>query len=189
MQRDSKKPALRKTLLERRDGLSHDMIMLCERQIRRHISKIPGYRDAQTIGCYFAEGSEVPTRQIILEARSAGRLVCLPRVSNGALEFAAVEGPGDLVEGSLGIMEPHARCDPCPAPDVLLVPAVGVSHNGARLGRGGGHYDRFLDAYSGISVALAFTVQLVHNIPEQDWDRRVSWVVTEDGATRASRER
>lgn len=184
MSQDNKKSALRKTLLERRDGLSYDMMMVCEKQIRGHLNKIPSYFESSTIGCYYATGSEVPTRQIILDARARGHRVCLPRVTGDVIEFAVVDGPADLVTGKSGILEPTLRCKPAD-PDIVLVPTVGVSLDGSRLGRGGGHYDRFLDSYNKISVGLAFTVQVVRNIPVQSWDRSVSWIITEDGATKS----
>lgn len=183
MSQNNKKYALRKTLLERRDALSYDMINVCEKQICRHLPKIPQYSKAKTLACYFATGSEVPTREIILDARSLGCRVCLPRVHDDTLEFAIVNGPSDLVEGKFGIMEPSTLCDVCAKPDIALIPAVGVSLDGARLGRGRGYYDRFLAGFAGVSVVLAFSVQVVRTIPEDSWDRRVSWVVTEDGAS------
>lgn len=186
MARDDKKSALRKTLLERRDALSHDMIQACEAQMRRHIARIPAYAAAGTVGYYYAEGSEAPTRAMIQDSLSSGRRVCLPRtLEGGTLEFAEVRGPGDLAEGRFGIMEPSPSCDMCGAPDALVVPAVGITLAGERLGRGRGYYDRFLAGYGGASIALAFSVQVVRSVPLDEWDRRVSWVITEDGATEA----
>lgn len=180
MSHDNKKSDLRKTLLERRDGLSYDIMVASEKQMRKHIYKVDEYSDAQTVGFYYSTGSEVPTQQMMLEARSQGRIVCLPRMKNGLIEFAETSGPVDLVEGEFGIMEPSPMSELVPSPDVIMVPAVGISTNGARLGRGGGHYDRYLAKYKGTSIGLAFSVQVVKNIPEQDWDMRVNWIITEE---------
>ena len=184
MSQEAKKSALRKTLLARRDALSHDMIQVCEKQVRKHLSRIPAYSEAKSVACYYATSSEVPTRRIILDLLSRGRQVCLPRIRDDSeIEFAAVDGSGDLVEAEFGIMEPSERCSACEAPELVLVPVVGVTPYGARLGRGRGHYDKFLAGYRGVSVALAFSIQVVRSIPEDPWDRRVTWVVTEDSAS------
>lgn len=175
-----KKSSLRATLLARRDALSHDMATLCEEKMRRRLSRLGAYSSARTVALYSSEGSEVPTRSMVLAALAEGRRVCLPRVRGGAIEFAAVSGPGDLVRGPLGIDEPSPRCEACGEPDMAVVPAVGVTREGARLGRGGGHYDRFLAGYGGASAALAFSVQVVRSVPEEGHDRRVGWVITED---------
>ena len=184
MSQNNKKQALRKTLLERRDALSFDFVGVCEKQIQKNLLKIPEYRDASSIGCYYAVGSEAPTQQIILYIRSSGRLVCLPRVRNESLEFAAVSEPSDLVKGELGILEPTLECKTCDKPDVILVPTVGVARNGARLGRGRGFYDRYLANYDGVSIGLAFSVQVVNRVPEENHDVPLSWIVTEDETTR-----
>jgi len=175
-----KKSSLRATLLARRDALSHDMAMLCEERVRRRLARLGAYARARTVALYCSEGSELPTRSMVLAALSEGRRVCLPRMRSGAIELAAVSGPGDLVDGPAGIQEPSSACEACGGPDVAVVPAVGVTKEGARLGRGGGHYDRFLAGYGGASVALAFSVQVVRSVPEEAHDRRVGWVITED---------
>ncbi|MDD9842879.1 MAG: 5-formyltetrahydrofolate cyclo-ligase [Thaumarchaeota archaeon] len=175
-----KKSSLRATLLARRDALSHDMATICEERVRRRLSRLGAYSGARTVALYCSEGSEVPTQSIVLAALSEGRRVCLPRVRGETIEFAAVSGPGDLVDGAAGIREPSPRCEACDGADVAVVPAVGVTREGARLGRGGGHYDRFLAGFGGVSVALAFSVQVVRSVPEEAHDRRVDWVITED---------
>lgn len=148
--------------------------------MRRRLARLRAYSSARTVALYCSEGSEAPTRSMVLAALSEGRRVCLPRVRGGAIELASVSGPGDLVRGALGIDEPSPACEACGEPDVAVVPAVGVTREGARLGRGGGHYDRFLAGYGGASVALAFSVQVVRALPEEAHDRRVGWVITED---------
>lgn len=175
-----KKASLRATLLSRRDALSHDLATLCEERMRRRLSRLGAYSSARTVALYCSEGSEAPTGPMALAAIAGGRRVCLPRVRGGELEFASVSGPGDLVRGPLGIDEPSPKCEACGDPDIAIVPAVGVTREGARLGRGGGHYDRFLAGYGGVSVALAFSVQVVRSVPEEAHDRRVDWVITED---------
>lgn len=182
MPADSKKAALRATLIARRDAISHDMASLCEEQALRRLRRLRAYAGSRTVACYCSAGGELPTRRIILDALSGGRRVCLPRVRGGALEFAAVSGPGDLVRGGLGVDEPAPHCEACDGADIAIVPAVGVTREGARLGRGGGHYDRFLSSFSGVSVALAFSVQVVRTLPEEAHDVRVAWVLTEDAS-------
>jgi 5-formyltetrahydrofolate cyclo-ligase len=79
-------------------------------------------------------------------------------------------------------MEP----DPC-APiaamgelDLLVIPGLAFDERGARLGYGGGYYDRTL-AGAGPAIMIAFACQQVERVPEEPHDRRVTAVVTEDG--------
>jgi 5-formyltetrahydrofolate cyclo-ligase len=63
----------------------------------------------------------------------------------------------------------------------MLVPGVAFAANGARLGYGGGFYDRLLASLErGIPrIAAAFELQMVDELPEGPRDERVDSVVTE----------
>ena len=65
----------------------------------------------------------------------------------------------------------------------MLVPGLLFDVDGYRLGRGGGHYDRFLARIRALPrvavVGLCFDEQLVESLPRDAWDERVDAVVTE----------
>ena len=64
-------------------------------------------------------------------------------------------------------------------PDVLLVPIVGFTDNGERLGQGGGHYDRWLEAHpETIAIGMAWDCQKRDRLPVEGHDRRLHAVVT-----------
>ena len=76
------------------------------------------------------------------------------------------------------IAQPSATAEPA-APDVLFVPVVGFATNGARLGQGGGHYDRWLAANPGTTaIGLAWDTQLVDELPIEPHDVPLSAIVT-----------
>ncbi len=64
-------------------------------------------------------------------------------------------------------------------PDVLLVPGLAFGREGQRLGRGRGYYDRYLENYNCITIGLGFNDQLIAEIPMEDHDCHLSWVVTD----------
>lgn len=194
----SDKAALRRLLLRRRDSISHEMAQLAGRRIFERVRSLPEFADASAVACYYPTGSEVPTQDIMQEAASRGKAVCLPRVVGGAIEFRRVDGPRSLERGGwggggmFGIMEPRAACAECPSPDLIIVPAVGVTVSGDRLGYGGGYYDRFLAGGGGgggggapPAAALAFHKQVVGSMPSAKGDVGVGCVVTERGVYRA----
>ncbi len=57
--------------------------------------------------------------------------------------------------------------------DVVLVPALAVDRAGARLGRGGGSYDRALRRARGLVVALLHEGELVPALPAEPHDATV----------------
>ena len=100
------------------------------------------------------------------------------------LAFHEVTHPDQLREGEFGFLEPDPeKCPEQTAPDLVLVPGVGFDPTiGARLGRGKGHYDRFLEPHQGNVAALGicFRVQITQLVPELH-DVPMNAVVCEDG--------
>jgi 5-formyltetrahydrofolate cyclo-ligase len=65
--------------------------------------------------------------------------------------------------------------------DVVVVPGLAFTPAGARLGRGGGHFDRFLTRLGEgcLRIGVAFREQLVTELPTADHDIAVDVVVTD----------
>ena len=68
---------------------------------------------------------------------------------------------------------------------MVLVPTIGISFEGVRLGYGHGYYDRFLTNYKTISISLTLEKQMVKNIPKEEHDIIIDWIVTEDRIVRS----
>jgi 5-formyltetrahydrofolate cyclo-ligase len=77
-------------------------------------------------------------------------------------------------------MEPKNDCQTDNELDVVLVPTVGISPFGVRLGYGHGFYDRFLAEHKSITISLTLEKQIVKNIPKSEHDIIIDWIVTED---------
>lgn len=91
-----------------------------------------------------------------------GYRVSLPVVAapNAPLEFRLWDPEAPMQEGAYGIYEPIG--EPAPAPDIILVPTLGYTRQGDRVGYGKGYYDRTLAAfkeqghpYTSIGIAWA----------------------------------
>ena len=180
------------------------MSQMAGRRIFERVRGLPEFSAASSVACYYPIGSEVPTHDIMREAASRGKRVCLPRVSSGGMiVFRYAESQRDLElggwgdasasasssAGMFGVMEPKESCPECDSPDLIIVPAVGVTTGGARLGYGRGYYDRYLAAGPGRAAraaALAFHKQVVGSIPCGDGDVPVECLVTERGVFRAA---
>ncbi|MCO8190358.1 MAG: 5-formyltetrahydrofolate cyclo-ligase [Tropheryma whipplei] len=65
--------------------------------------------------------------------------------------------------------------------DVMLIPAAAVDKRGYRLGWGKGYYDRYLARVKrSIPVfAVVFDNEIFDEIPINDWDKKLTGVVTE----------
>jgi len=85
-----------------------------------------------------------------------------------------------LEKGSFDIMEPKDDCQTDNSLDVVLVPTVGISPTGVRLGYGHGFYDRFLAEHKTTTISLTLEKQIVKNIPKSEYDIIIDWILTED---------
>lgn len=136
-----------------------------------------------TIGLYHASAHEAPAAGYARFFHERGHSLALPRFADrGAeMEFAAFADPWaeeGCEVGPFGLMQPNAEA-PAAEPDLLFVPLLGFTAEGARLGQGGGHYDRWLAAHPNVpAVGLAWDVQLVAALPVEAHDRPLLAVVT-----------
>ena len=120
----------------------------------------------------------------------AGKRVILPvLLPDDDLDWAVYEDEAALLPARRGILEPVGRrlgVDAVATADVVLVPGLAVSHQGMRMGRGGGSYDRALARVP----AGTFTCVLLHDgevgrdVPVAPHDRGVMAAVTPSGITR-----
>lgn len=179
------KKSLRRLLLEKREATSHEMIKIASERIRRNLKKIEVFESAKKIAAYYPLGNEVRTQDIIQEALSYGKEISLPRVSGKEIQFRKIEDFSSLEKGMFDIMEPKENCPISKELDVVLVPAVGMSSDGARLGYGHGYYDRYLLKNKVPSIALIFEKQIIKKIPRDENDAVIDWIVTEDRVRRS----
>ena len=180
MKDNSEKTSLREFLLEKRDGTSFDLMKIASKSILKKLKKIESFRNAQKIGAYYPIGSEILTQDIMQEALSEGKEVFLPKVIGKNMEFRKIENFSNLENGSFDIMEPRNECPVDNNLDVILVPTVGISPTGVRLGYGHGFYDRFLAENKIETISLTLEKQIIKNIPRSNHDVIINWIVTED---------
>ena len=180
MENNPEKESLRNLLLEKRDNTSFDLMKIASDKIAKKLKKIRAFRDAQKIGAYYPIGSEVQTQDIIQELLSQGKEIFLPRVSGENMDFKKISDFSSLESGSFDIMEPKIECETLNNLDLILVPTVGITPKGVRLGYGYGFYDRFLANHKTLTISLTLEKQVVKNIPKSDHDVLIDWIVTED---------
>ena len=180
MEDSPERESLRRFLLEKRDNTSFDFMKIASEKIQKKLKKIYAFRDAQKIGVYYPIGSEILTQDIIQELLSNGKDVFLPKVIGENMEFRKITDFSSLEKGSFDIMEPKDDCETDNDLDVVLVPTVGISPSGVRLGYGHGFYDRFLAEHKSVTISLTMEKQIIKKIPKSDHDIIIDWIITED---------
>lgn len=146
---------------------------------------LEGLRSPTVCG-YVPFGSEPGSIGLLDVVRNAGARVLLPIVPDapGPLEWAEYTGTASLVPGQYrGILEPGGSrlgAEAIGDAAVVLVPAMGVDRQGARLGKGGGYYDRsllFADPDARL-VAVVRDDEFVDRLPAKPHDVRVNGAIT-----------
>ena len=177
---NTQKTALRKHLLEKRDAISAELRDILSKNIHQNLKHISSFINSQNIACYFPIGSEVDTYAIMLDILKQNKCLLLPKVVNDNLVFYNIPNLEKLEKGNFGIMEPKDSCKKADRIDCVLIPTVGVSKLGIRLGYGKGYYDKFLSSTDAIKISLTYSKQIVKTIPSDSHDIKMNWVVTED---------
>ena len=188
-----RKKYLRTMLGECRASLTPEFARICSTAIQRRLMATECYRAARTIALYSPIRNEVATAMVAADAISSGKEVLFPRLGRdrAAMAMVRVHRLSELVSGAHGISEPAPDGDVVGPADLagalIVVPGVAFGPQGQRLGRGGGHYDRFIAALprEAITVGLAYSFQLLDGLPQEAHDRRLHYVITESALIRA----
>jgi len=179
------KKYLRAILKETRESLTASFAKTSSSRVQSAFLHTDFYRHSQAIVLHSELANEVSTDAILSDVLAAGRAIFYPRLDRArdALSLCKVESRSDLAPGAYGILEPQTPAIDTSLlpPYVVVVPGVAFSIRGERIGRGGGHYDRLLAelAPHAITVGLAYSFQLLDDVPQSGWDRRLNFVVTE----------
>lgn len=181
------KKALRQAMKLRRREVAQDCrrelsVAICRRILEREDvrSAVAG---ARTFAVYLASADEIDLTELIGRLWVAKCRVAVPAWRDGRYLLAEYTPATRLKPGPMGIPEPEdCGGDPVGESEVAVwvVPGLAFSPEGARLGYGGGWYDRFLGcaAPSAVSLGVAYPFQLVDELPLEPHDRPLTAVVT-----------
>lgn len=181
------KQALRVMMMERRQALEPAERERLSAAAQDALTGSAAFAAAGTILLYIAFRGEVGTERIAKAATAAGKRLLLPRVikePRGLILHRYSGDPATLARGAYGVPEPRPDW-PVAAPtqvDLAVVPGVAFDATGARLGYGGGYYDRLLPAMpQACLVGLAYSFQPVESLPRASHDVDVDGLATDMG--------
>lgn len=190
------KKELRKRIIALREQLLSDVRAVRSATITESLLRLSQYQQASTVLGYMNFGSEFSSELWVARALADGKRLVLPRVNRhtNALDLYLVQDLETQLEAGLwGIREPVVeRCERLNRlneVEFALVPGVAFCKDGARLGYGGGYYDKLLARFTHrpTLVAAAFALQMVAELPQEPTDLHVEWIVTEQEILACSR--
>lgn len=182
------KQQIRQHVIAAREQLPADTRAAYSVTITERLLQLPEYRQAGAVLGYMNFGAEFASGLWVERVLADGKRLALPKVNRHTnhLDLYWVEDTESQLEAGLwGIREPVVeRCERLNSlneVEFALLPGVAFTRGGARLGYGGGFYDKLLAnrAQLPMLVAAAFAMQLVGQLPQEATDVRVERVVTE----------
>lgn len=195
------KAELRRAVIARRDALDLDLRAAKSADICARLVELLGRLDAaapHTVAVYAAMGSEAdpaafavaaaargwrvayPCMLSAIDAAACGQRMCMravavddasaaPFIAHPTRAFTAMDIDSDLFP-----------IVPADVLDMIIVPLVAFDQTGARLGYGGGCYDRYLPTLSATCqiIGIAFDEQRVNHVPTNAHDLPLPHIIS-----------
>ena len=177
--------ALRERLLAERElFLASPAAAAAAEALAATLRQVVAELEPECLGLYCAFRSEFnAAAALAADARFKELPLALPyaRRTPKSMQFRRWDGAAPRLTDECGI----GASDGAPVvPDVVLVPCVGFTEAGHRLGYGGGYYDRWLGAHrdaAAVGVAWSFSRIDLATFAAEPHDVALTIVVTENG--------
>ncbi|MFM1789564.1 MAG: hypothetical protein RLZZ12_913 [Actinomycetota bacterium] len=133
---------------------------------------------ARVVASYQAYGDEPDTDSINHLIIESGKKLLLPvLMPDKSLEFRIWDGNPRNLKLNGKLREPVGEKF-AGAIELMILPALAIDQHGNRLGQGGGSYDRTLENFQGVSIAIVNESEFIESIPTEDHDIPVNAVLT-----------
>jgi 5-formyltetrahydrofolate cyclo-ligase len=185
------RPALRRQLLDKRElHAAGAQASAANASMSRHLNSVLTQLEPQCLGLYWPIRCEFNPRLALGVEHghsNAGRVaqlaLALPycRREPREMHYRRWDGSDPVLRDECGI--PTADASTPVVPDVVLVPCLGYTMSGYRLGYGGGYFDITLASIcpQPIAIGVCYDALRLQTLHPQPHDIRMDFVVTESG--------
>ena len=158
--------------------------------VMRRVEALPAWTAAHVVLLYWSMADEVQTHDFV-NRWYQDKVLLLPCVDGDNLRLRQYTGPECMVAGEqFGIGEPAGRdrmgaagsdeWTDLDSIELIIVPGVAFDHEGNRMGRGRGFYDRLLKGTpNALKIGVAYNFQLIDTIPVEAHDVKMDYVISE----------
>jgi len=180
------KNKIRKSLLEQGQLLSRNFIKDTNQNIQNIVLNEIDVKSSKNTLLYFPYKNEISVELIIEELWKYSNNIYMPKiVSDNELKFNLLKRLEVLEKNKFGIKEISSNdyLDPMNF-DTMFIPFVGVDKAGARLGYGGGYFDKTLENINSslkkpLIVGIGYDFQIIDDFFGEDHDIKYDIVITE----------
>lgn len=185
--------SLRRTLRQQRRQIPPTTRRRYNRALCRRLAHHPRLLKSRHIALYLSNDGEPDLDLLIQQLWRTGKRLYLPILHpqhrRRRLWFGRYEPTSRLQPNRYGITEPTRATQRSRQQvqrlDLILMPLVGFTAGGERLGMGGGYYDRTLSfrrthrARRPYLIGTAYEQQRLESLPQQPWDVLTDEIITE----------
>lgn len=188
------KKSIRNMILEKRNALTTEEITEAEKLIINNLMELEHFKQAKNVFCYLSFRSEVPTQAVIRYCQQQGKSLYIPACVDETKEMiiSLYDSEVKLEPSKYGVLEPNKdtiKIVDRNILDVAIMPGAVFDVKGYRIGYGAGYYDKFYARTDKqiYKIALAYSFQIIDNVPKDDFDVPVDYIVTEKAVVKCSR--
>jgi 5-formyltetrahydrofolate cyclo-ligase len=165
-------------------NMGHELHAEWSNKIAETLFETDYWQEANTIGLTVSKGFEVDTKSLFFRCWQEKKKTAVPKCDPNIkeMEFREIKSFDQLENVYLDLQEPIFEQTTLITPkeiDLLIVPGICFDRRGHRIGYGGGYFDRYLHKYANVTIALAFSFQIVEEVPIESHDIPVDIIITE----------
>jgi 5-formyltetrahydrofolate cyclo-ligase len=170
----------RRVILRKRNRLSKEEVIKKSKIIKGKLFNSEEYKKAKIIMFYASFGSEVNTLDMIKESLK-NKTICIPIVKNNIIIASKIKNIEELdKKNKYGIFEVSViEKINTKDIDLVVVPGIAFDKRNHRIGYGKGYYDNFLKKFKNKKIGLAFNLQVLEIIPNDEWDVKLDEVISD----------
>lgn len=144
-------------------------------------ANLVGKKSKLIIGLYWPLKGEPDLLKLVIDTKY---LTAIPKIKDQRMDFVKYEmGSGLEISLFNKLMQPVNNIKIIP--DIVILPGLGFSLNGHRLGFGAGHYDKYLDKNfldvdkNVIKIGVCFHDNLYEHLPSEPHDIKMNYIITD----------
>lgn len=181
-----KKKKLRVKLKEIRNSIpSEKRIQKSKKALKNLLSSNLEIKN-KNILLFMTMGTEIDTGDFFEELSKIAKKIYIPRVDikRNFMDICEYDKEAKLEISNYKVPEPskNTKAEDAKKIDIILLPGLGFTNSGARIGYGGGFYDKFIETTRKDCklIGLCFKEQIVDEIPLEEFDARLHYILSDD---------
>ena len=150
--------------------------------IMEKLKNLPEWKKADNVLIYIAHKNEIQTFPLIKEfIKSKQIIVPKTHLRFHSLSLHHIKSDEDLFLGRYGLIEPRPHTKMIDPEEIkcAIVPGTVFDKQGHRIGYGKGYYDKLNKFLKCPKISLAYSFQIIQNIPAEKHDVKIDILITE----------